>query len=219
MIFEYYEMCSTGLIREFDGNFNPKFSDCNALLLNEKKFTSEYIESMNKKIDKKMPLVATKFLLFSWDVGRPGTWFSIEAFFDRSQFHTRQRTMHTKEKFTIEYTPIVDNFRINLLESVFFQSHYSNSIYHGKIVAFGDYKRCDKRLREIEDHLICNELSVYDYMVPEARHCMLQYEHLSCRIEIINLQMNILKFFFPKRKREVDTHESDVQVNKRSKIE
>jgi hypothetical protein len=37
--------------------------------------------------------------------------------------------------------------------------------------------------------------------------------------EIINLQMNILKFFFPKRKREVDTHESDVQVNKRSKIE
>ncbi len=135
MIFEYYEMCSTGFdnIHEFDGNFNPKFSDCNELL-NEKKFTLEYIESMNKKMDKKLPAVPTKFLLFSWDVSRPGTWFSIEAFVDRSQFHTRQRTMHTKEKFTIEYTPIADNFKINLLESVFFQSHYSNSSYHGKIV-------------------------------------------------------------------------------------
>jgi hypothetical protein len=94
---------------------NPKSFDC-SIFLNENKYSVQFIEMINKKIDNKSPLVTKKFILISWDVSRPGTWFSIEEYFGRSQLHTRHRTMHSKD--TYEKKKVTREFNDRFLELV-----------------------------------------------------------------------------------------------------
>ncbi len=55
----------------------------------------------------------TKFILVSWDVGRPGLWYGVEIFGTRSQFKTMERTwskgIGKGESITIYTTINYDN--------------------------------------------------------------------------------------------------------------
>jgi len=83
------------------------------------------------------------FFLFSWDVGRPGLWYSIEPCSSRDQFKEVTRWW-PKGVGNGQRSQIFVTLSRNKQQgrSAYFQSVYSNKVYYGKILAFDTYKSC-----------------------------------------------------------------------------
>ena len=169
------------------------------------------------------------FFLFSWDVGRPGLWYSIEPCSSRDQFKEVTRWwpkgVGNGQRSQSFATLSRDKQQGR---SAYFQSVYSNKVYYGKILAFGTYKSCLQELKKFEDWTLKYPLTVYEYMVPEANLVYLLHglEYKSCRSEVV---VQSLKFeesyakFFPvdkpiQQKRRMSSDYDANSIEKRRKI-
>jgi len=138
------------------------------------------------------------FLLFSWDVGRPGLWFSLEPVASRDQFYEVSRRSSengVRGQYLKEYK-IISRDTVQSRHA-YFKSVYSTKIYHGKILAFGDYNLCIQELKKFEAYTVKYPLTVDEYMVTESSLHLLLHgsQYFSCRSEVINQRVNFEKSY------------------------
>ena len=167
------------ILLDFDNIFEPLESD----LVNP----IETTDSINEKImNYAFTEISTKnFIVFSWDVSRPGLWFSIEPYMSREQLKTRVRKSDGKQMIH-EYRSIGKEIDLNKAypygAPAFFQTIYSNRVYYGIVLMVGDYTRCLSNLIKLEAHVLKHPLTIHQLLIPEANLIKLSNKNYnSCR--------------------------------------
>jgi hypothetical protein len=131
----------------------------------------------------------TKFILVSWDVGRPGLWYGIEVFGTRSQFKTMERTWSKgigKGESITTYTTINYENVQDVGSKLYFDSLNSNRRpFYCVILAMGTLAYCMRELKRFEDLTLHHPLVHEDYMIPKDNREFMKNpnDHYSCRCE------------------------------------
>jgi hypothetical protein len=145
--------------------FEPFESDLEDAIIDrtiEKLMNTAFIESDYVVVNKN-----TKFILVSWDVGRPGLWYGIEIFGTRQQFKTMTRTWPNgigRGNQITEYSTISYENVQGVGSKIYFESLYSNRPHYCEILAMGSFNSCLEELKKFEDHTLHFPLIPEDYL-------------------------------------------------------
>ena len=132
------------------------------------------------------------YIVISWDVGRPGLWYSIEPYISRTQFKEIARRWSTPSGRVLTDFKNIERETIQDRKA-FFQSVYSDKVFYCKIVAMGDLKFCMDEFKKLEDYTLKYPLNVYEYLVAEANLGRLAHgsDYNSCRSEVVNRRLQL----------------------------
>jgi hypothetical protein len=133
-----------------------------------------------------------KFLLVSWDVGRPGLWYGIELFYSRSQFYKMERNwpdgLGRGQSKTIFTALSYDDVQCPG-SKVYFHSVSAKQPYYCTILEMESYTSCHKELKKYEILTLHFPLVPEDYMTSHGRLELQRDPSVlnSCRSEVIRL--------------------------------
>ena len=138
----------------------------------------------------------TKFILVSWDAGRPGLWYGIEIFGTRQQFKTMTSNWSNgigRGKKITEYSTIsYDNVQ-GIGSKLYFESLYSHRPYYCEILAMGSFNSCMLELKRFEERTLHFPLVPEDFLLSHDNLDLLKgpHQHKSCRSQPIRIYLAI----------------------------
>ena len=126
----------------------------------------------------------TKFILVSWDVGRPGLWYGIERFGTRKQFKTVE--VNSERYRSINYDLVQGPG-----SKLYFQSLNSTRPFYCIILYMGSFDCFMRELKKYEDFTLHFPLTPADYLFPKELQPLLNepYRYNSCRSELIRVDL------------------------------